>query len=247
VSILIEAVTHEYRERRAVTNVSFAVPRGVTALVGVNGAGKSTLLKIAGGALRPNSGRVIVDGSALYSRATRKTGLRDVALMPQTSRFPPSMTLTEVVEYVTWMRGSSMREARNRAQDALERVLLSDRANHKVRTLSGGMLRRLCLAQALSSGADNLLLDEPSTGLDPEQRRVMVERLAELEGTIVLSSHVMEDVVELATSVVILNEGAVVHHGDLASLRALAPDPAGTRAAEDGFLQLVATARAGEA
>ncbi len=166
--------------------------------------------------------------------------------MPQAIRFPGSMTAFEVVEYLSWMRGSSARQARIAAGDALARVLLQDRARSKVGTLSGGMARRLGLAQAIASGASTLLLDEPSTGLDPEQRRIMVRLLADLDGAVVLSSHVMEDVSDLADRVLVLDDGVIAFDGTLGGLAARAPGDAG-RTAEEGFLAVLAASRQGRA
>lgn len=238
-------VGHRYRGRQALHGVSLEVGGGVTALIGVNGAGKSTLLSIAGGALRPTSGHVEVAGLGLYRATDRRRALGKVALMPQTAAFPGGMTAREVVEYLTWMRGFGAQHARIATDDALRRVLLSDRAGSKVRSLSGGMLRRLCLAQAIATGAEVVLLDEPSTGLDPEQRRTMVQLLADLDSTLLLSSHVMEDVADLASRVIILDAGAVVFDGPLPELTAQAVGPADAKTPEAGFLAVLARRPAG--
>jgi ABC-2 type transport system ATP-binding protein len=239
-----QRVCHGYGDRSVLDAVTFTIESGTTALLGVNGAGKTTLLSLAGGALRPRSGSVRVAGKHLFGGLReRRSGLRDVALMPQTAVFPGGMTACEVVEYITWMRGARSREARIAAEDALARVMLADRAASKVRTLSGGMLRRLCLAQAIASGARVLLLDEPSTGLDPEQRRLMITHLEDLDGAVLLSSHVMEDVRDLADRVLILDGGGIAFDGDVSELERLAPDSAGVRAAEEGFLRVLARSR----
>lgn len=234
-------VSHAYHGRDALTDVTVHIDHEVTALIGVNGAGKSTLLNIAAGGLAPESGSVLVDGHSAYGLRTRRRALRKVALMPQTATFPGNMTAREVVEYLTWMRGARARDARHRASRALESVLLTERADSKVRDLSGGMLRRVCLAQAIALEPTVLLLDEPSTGLDPEQRRIMVDRLRELDAAVVLSSHVMEDVSDLADRVLVLDAGAITFDGTLSALQAKAPDPGAPRAAEAGFLAVLAT------
>lgn len=214
--------------------------RGITALVGVNGAGKTTLLTTAAGGLRPQAGRVLVDGFDPYARHTRARALRSVALMPQAARFPGGMTALEVVEYLAWTRGSSGRTARLQAHEALGEVGLAERAGDKVRSLSGGMVRRLALAQAVATRPSVLLLDEPSTGLDPRQRRTMVELLSRLDGTVLLSSHVLEDVVDLADRVLVLHGGAFVFDGTLPELAELAPPGTdGARQLETGLLQLI--------
>ena len=240
-SLSLAGVSHAYGERSALTDVSITIEHGVTALIGVNGAGKSTLLNIAAGGLPPRSGTVLVGGDAIYDRRSRRRALGKVALMPQSATFPGNMTVREVVEYITWMRGARPAAARLHTARALDAVLLTDRANSKTRDLSGGMLRRVCLAQAIATDPDVLLLDEPSTGLDPEQRRIMVDRLRELDAAVVLSSHVMEDVSDLADRVLVLDAGSITFDGTVPDLCSLAPDPKTPRAAEAGFLAVLAT------
>lgn len=208
-------------------------------MVGANGAGKSTLMSIAAGALRPSSGAVRLAGLDPYG-GQRAEALRQVALMPQLLTMPKNMTAIDVVRYLTWMRGIGVSESRKLADEALEQVGLAPRAKIKVGKLSGGMQRRVALAQALAAGADVVLLDEPSTGLDPKQRRVMVDLISALEGTVLLSSHVMEDVVEVAERVIVLDAGRVVFQGSVSELCALAPlGTASHRAAEAAFIRLI--------
>lgn len=223
----------------ALAEVTLDLGEGVTALVGVNGAGKSTLLTTLAGGLPPTSGRVEVGGNDLYARQTRRRGLSHVALVPQLPSFPANLTAREVVAYLAWMRGVSGGHSTARASDALGRVGLGDKASAKVGSLSGGMLRRLALAQALAADADVLLLDEPSTGLDPQQRRTMVDVLRELSGTVLVSSHVMEDVADLAERVIVLDKGHIRFDGGVESLRSRAPEGvAEHRRLEAGFLSV---------
>ncbi|MCE1179207.1 MAG: ABC transporter ATP-binding protein [Micrococcales bacterium] len=210
----------------------------------MNGAGKSTLLNALCGGLPPSRGTVTVGGFNPYGRSERSSALLRIALMPQQCVFPGNMTALEVVEYLTWMRGANSGDARRRAAEALDLVGLQDRQRSRIRALSGGMVRRVALAQALASNADVLVLDEPSTGLDPEQRRTMVEMLGRVERSVLLSSHVMEDVVDICSRVLVLDSGRLLFAGSTDDLASAAPD--GTREdrrAEAGFLRLVARGR----
>lgn len=237
--IAAEGLTVRYGRAVAVDTVDVSLGSGIIGLVGVNGAGKSTLLTTLAGARRPDAGRVRVHGSELYGRARSRAALSRVALVPQLPHFPRSLTAREVVSYLAWMRGTPSRECDARAREALARVGLEQRTDTRMGVLSGGMQRRVALAQALASDADVLLLDEPSTGLDPRQRRTMVELLRGLAGTVLISSHVMEDVADLAHRVLVLDQGRLKYDGSLDGLRALAP--AGTpehRSLEAGFLSL---------
>jgi ABC-2 type transport system ATP-binding protein len=239
-SLTVADLGHRYKEQLALEGVSFGLSGGVTALLGVNGAGKTTLLTALAGGRAPTTGSVRLQGNDPYDRRQRSAALRSVALMPQTATFPVNMTALEVVEYLAWTRGVASHEAPRRAKEALETVRLGDRASTKVRALSGGMKRRVALAQAIASRPEVLLLDEPSTGLDPAQRRTMVELIAELETTVLLSSHVMEDVTDVAQRVLVLNGGRLAFDGTVAELQAQAPertDP--SKAAEAGFLRIV--------
>jgi len=241
--LAVDSLCHSYGDLKALDNVSFSLDPGVTALVGVNGAGKSTLMSAISGAVRPRSGRVSINGFNPYGRDRRKA-LRLIALMPQLTSFPKNMTTQEVVEYLTWMRGLRPSEARRAAMESIAQVGLGPRARSKVGQLSGGMQRRVGLAQALASASDVVLLDEPSTGLDPEQRRTMVDLIGALDRTVLMSSHVLEDVVEVASRVLVLNAGQIVFDGTVEQLKSLAPK--GTepgKAAEVGFLNVISSAR----
>ncbi len=241
--LVVGGLVHEYSGTRVLTEVNFTLGTGITALIGVNGAGKSTLMSAICGALRPGSGRISIYGSNPYGRG-RARALRQVALMPQFASFPRNMTAAEVIEYLAWMKGCPSRTARERAAQALAQVGLSHRAGAKIGQLSGGMLRRVTLAQALASQAEVLVLDEPSTGLDPQQRREMVALIGQLTGTVLMSSHVLEDVVEVADRVLVLHEGKLHFDGSIAELTALAPAGSSPqKAAETGFLSIISSAR----
>ena len=156
---------------------------------------------------------MLVASKQLYGRE-RKSALRSISWMPQAGTAPRSLTPVEFVTYVTWLRGHRWRDSRERAVAALDAVELGEHAKTQVRRLSGGMVRRVWLAQALAANAQVLLLDEPSTGLDPRQRATMVRLLAQVaDRTVVMSSHILEDVAELATRVVVLDKGCVRFDG----------------------------------
>lgn len=236
----LRGVSHTYAsDRQALHDVNLQLRTGVTALVGVNGAGKSTLLSILAGSLRPTAGSVLIGGTDLFGRQRRRV-IGRVALMPQTLTVPSNLTAWEAVSVIGWMRGLTSHEAAQRADLALEAVGLEDRRGSAIKELSGGMRRRIALAQAIVAEPDVLLLDEPSTGLDPQQRRRMVDIVKELHGTVVFSSHVMEDVVDTASRVLVLHEGRIRFDGSLEQLNAQAPAAASpARRPEAAFLALI--------
>ncbi|KRE61226.1 ATP-binding cassette domain-containing protein [Nostocoides sp. Soil756] len=243
----MDALTHRYGRERGLDGVTFAIDSGVGALVGVNGAGKSTLLRILAGAQRPTSGSVSLAGLNPFGR-DRADALSRVGLMPQTSDFPKNLTAHEVVASIAWFKGVSSRQAKTRAAEALARVGLEDRANSRMGQLSGGMARRVALAQAIVSEPDILLLDEPSTGLDPEQRRAMIALVRSLPATVVVfSSHVMEDVEDVAADVLILDAGRLIYENSLVQLQergaAVSTQSAPGSRAEVGFLDVLSDSR----
>lgn len=247
----IEAVTvsHSFGAREALSDVTLALHGGVTALVGVNGAGKSTLLRAMAGCLAPTRGMVLIGGHDLYggTRADRSEALRQVALMPQLAEFPAGLTVFDVVSLVGWLRGLPRKACGTRAHEVIEGVGLASRSNSRIKELSGGMLRRVALAQAMVSEPDVLLLDEPSTGLDPAQRRAMLDLVKGLDTTILFSSHVIEDVRDVASRIVVLDDGRIVFSGSQADLASIGEAIAGTSpgqaaALEAGFLRIVSGA-----
>lgn len=238
-------LTHRYGEIPVLADVTFTVEQGATALVGVNGAGKSTLLSILAGGLRPTQGTVRIDSSDPFTRSERKAAISKVALMPQYFSPPKNMAALEVVTYIGWMRGLAWATARSRAEQCLETVGLAAKSGVPSGELSGGMVRRVALAQALVAHPRLLLLDEPSTGLDPEQRRMMVDLIKDLKPStaVLFSSHVMEDVRDVAQRIVILDAGEIAFTGSIEELEALAPSGSMGAKTEAAFLSLVAARR----
>ena len=169
-TLTLDGVCHSYGRHRALDHVSSTIGTGVCGLIGENGAGKSTLLGVCSGAQAPTSGHVLIDGVELTARPSRREALHRIAFMPQSASAPRNLSVLETVTYLTWMRGAPWSRARQQARQALALVDLEKMSDTRCKALSGGMQRRVWLAQALASEADVLLLDEPSTGLDPRQR-----------------------------------------------------------------------------
>src|SRR5699024_1749487 len=177
-------------------------------LVGINGAGKTTLMQCLAGAWPPTTGSVSIANEKLYRRKTHRVALRHVALMPQHVNFPAALTPHELVSYLCWLRGMNSSDAITASRQVLHRVFLSDVSHIRLAKLSGGMLRRVALAQAVAGRPAVILLDEPSAGLDPEQRQIMLDLLSELDESLVLmSSHRMSDIKQVT------QQTLVIHHG----------------------------------
>lgn len=221
--IELEGAVKRFGAVEAVRGVSFSLPPGSrVALVGHNGAGKTTLMKMMLGLTRPNAGRIRVlggDPAEGVSEIRRRIGW-----LPENVTFNGALTGREVLCFFARLKGEPARVA-----DALlERVGLGASARRGIGTYSKGMRQRLGLAQALLGNPRALLLDEPTTGLDPEVRQGLYDILAELSGqgtTILLSSHALEELEERMDRVVILDHGHLVADGTMDELRHIARLP----------------------
>lgn len=238
--MIINEVTYTYRRwtRPVLADFSYELPDGLTVLLGPNGAGKSTLLKLAAGVLHPKKGSVSLDGTMSTTLSYR----REVGWLPQHVQPIPQLTAHEYVAYAGWLKGMSTGSAHHRASAALERVNLSDSAQVKTSRLSGGQLRRLGVAAALVHDTRVLLLDEPTAGLDPQQRRSFRDILVSLAPDMktLMSTHDIADLAEEADHVTVLHSGRILHSGPTEDF--LTHTPPGTipsRAAEGAYTALL--------
>lgn len=233
-------VTYSYGRRgsgKVIAGLDWSVrPGEITMLLGPNGAGKSTLLKLLCGYLKPSEGAVRLDGES--SRAAIR---HRVAWMPQEVLPARGMKVREQVEYVGWLAGRTHRDAAGRAAAALDRVGLRPEADRRASELSGGQLRRLGLAQALTQGGSVLLLDEPTAGLDPAQALGFRDLLRDLDfpGGVVVSTHQATDIASSTDAVVVLFGGAVLYDAPLAEFRALGGHPDGADAVARAYAHLM--------
>ncbi|MGW2913723.1 ABC transporter ATP-binding protein [Streptomyces asoensis] len=214
-----------YGGTRALDGVSLRLTRGVTGLLGPNGAGKTTLLRVLATAVPPDGGAFTALGHDPGTTSGRLGLRRTLGYLPQTPGFHPDFTAFEFVDYVAILkeltdRGARLREVRR----VLEAVDLSEVRGKRIKRLSGGMRQRVALAAALVGDPGFLVLDEPTVGLDPEQRMRFRELIAQAgEGrTVLLSTHQTEDVAMLCHRVVVLARGRVRFEGDPADLTARA-------------------------
>ncbi|MFF9350269.1 ATP-binding cassette domain-containing protein [Streptomyces sp. NPDC014734] len=233
---------YKRRERLVIDGLDlrFTAPR--TVLLGPNGAGKSTLLALGASAIFPHSGEVALDGLSVVKRNDLREYRRKVSWLPQRPAFLPGTTCREHVAYVGWLKGLSEREAWNAAPQAIDRVGLGGKLSDKVSTLSGGQQQRLAIAQALIHEAELLLLDEPTVGLDPAQRRRFHDVLEGLPGhvSVIVSTHEIVDLDQTFGEVVVLEGGATKFHGTVSEFQAhAAPDCAPGRQLESAYSTLL--------
>jgi len=220
--VLCQDLTKIYgnSKTKALDSVTFTLPsRGIFVLIGRNGSGKTTLVRILATELEPTSGTASINGIDVIKEARR---LRErIAIVPQEARPMPWMTpMQTVTSYLLW-RGFNYGEAKQRAFQTLERLGLGGFSNALNRKLSGGMRRKVMVATVLSSEAEVIFLDEPTTGLDPISRREFWETLREIgkERFTFLTTHYLEEAEELADHIGILDQGNLIRIGTLEELR----------------------------
>ncbi len=227
-------------------NIDLTIGTGVFGLLGPNGAGKTTLLRTLATVLTPTSGELRLLGFDPLDGGERRAMRRRLGYLPQNLGYYPNFTVAEFVEYFALLKEVPAAKIDKAVATAINRVELDDRARSKLKTLSGGMLRRVGIAQAIVNEPDLLLLDEPTTGLDPEQRvgfRHLLREFGE-RGTVVVSTHLVEDVGVACSEVAVMNKGAIVFHGSPADLTAADDGTAtGDSALERGYSRVLQQAR----
>jgi len=210
---------------QALDEVSLRLTSGVTGLLGPNGAGKTTLLRVLATAVPPDRGAFTVLGHDPATAAGRQEVRRRLGYLPQTPGFHPDFTAFEFVDYVAILKELTDRGARHReVRRVLDEVDLADVRAKRIKKLSGGMRQRVALAAALVGDPGFLVLDEPTVGLDPEQRMRFRELIAQAgEGrTVLLSTHQTEDVAMLCHRVLVMAGGRIRFDGTPAELTARA-------------------------
>ena len=224
-SVVLAGVSKKYGRSPALSDVGLSLAPGITGLLGPNGAGKTTLLRILATALAADEGEVRVLGQDPTTSAGRTTIRRNLGYLPQEAGFPRGFTTFGFVDYLAILKEWTERDTRHaEVRRVLDQVDLGDLATKRVHALSGGQRRRVLLAQALLGQPDFLVLDEPTTGLDPAQRARLRDILSTAgeRATLVLSTHQTEDVAALCERVIVLDAGRVHFDGSVAELIASA-------------------------
>lgn len=209
----VEHLCKSYRKKEALKDVNFKLEQGIYGLLGENGAGKSTLMRILTTVDFPTSGRVLYGGKDITKMDEDYRNL--VGYMPQDYSVYPGFTATDFLIYMGTLKGIPDDKLRPKISEALEFVNLSDVANKKVRTFSGGMKRRIGIAQAILNDPEVLILDEPTAGLDPQERIRFSNILSNMakEKIILLSTHIVSDIEAIANQLIVIREGKIKETG----------------------------------
>ena len=211
--LVVDSVSKSYRGGvQALRSVQLSLRPGVLGLLGPNGAGKSTLMRILATITKPTSGRVLWNDTDIARNPDALRGA--LGYLPQDFGVYPNLSAIEFLEYLSAVKGISARAAKKRIGELLELVNLADSAKRPLGGYSGGMRQRVGIAQALLNDPQLLIVDEPTAGLDPEERVRFRNLLSELSGEriVILSTHIVSDVEAVATSIALLDRGELLAH-----------------------------------
>jgi ABC-2 type transport system ATP-binding protein len=220
VGVEVVQLTKVYDNKvRALDNVEFGAEAGVLGLLGPNGSGKTTLMSIMATLVEPTSGTIRVDG--LDVRKQKPEIRRRIGYLPQNARLYPNLTVYETLDYIALLYNlDDAADRKRRIERAMERLNLVHLRDRQVQTLSGGMHQRVALAQALLAQPSVLIVDEPTAGLDPEERIRVRSFFAELarECLIILSTHIVADIEAVAETLAVLRFGELRYFGTTENL-----------------------------
>ena len=208
--LFVENVSKKFKDMTAVDNVSLRITPGVWGLLGANGAGKTTLMRMIAGIMEPSSGKIYYNGIPIKEL---KESYRNVfGYLPQDFGFYPEFSVKDYLEYVAALKGLTVNDSKRKIDELLERLTLSHVKNKKIAKLSGGMKRRVGIAQALLNDPEVLILDEPTSGLDPGERVRFRNLLSEFahDRIVLISTHIVSDVEYIATQNAIMKNGKFI-------------------------------------
>lgn len=203
-----------YGNNKAVNNINLTLNRGVYGLLGANGAGKSTFMKMLCNIQTFSSGSITLDGKDI-----RKQGQKyreKIGYLPQNFVYYPDFKVWDFLMYMASLKGIDKETAKKRVKELLMTVGLQSKEKEKMKTLSGGMIQRVGIAQAMLNNPEILILDEPTAGLDPKERvnfRNLISNFAK-DRIVILSTHIVSDIEYIAEKIILLKDGKVLHFGE---------------------------------
>jgi ABC-2 type transport system ATP-binding protein len=214
VKVQIYQVSKTYGKFKALDKISLSIPGGMFGLLGPNGAGKTTLMRIITALIPPSSGQVIIDGKDVIKEPQHVRKL--LGYIPQDFGFYKNLRAWEMLDYIGAMKNIPFRKRKGQVETVLEEVNLTREASRRVGTFSGGMKQRLGIAQALLGDPELIVVDEPTAGLDPEERIRFRNLLAHLSRnrTVILSTHIVGDIEASCSGLAVLNHGKLAFSGE---------------------------------
>jgi len=211
-SIEIRNLNKFYGRKQALYNINLSIKKGMFGLLGRNGAGKTTLMKTLATLLQKKDGEITICGVPIEEAKEIRSM---IGYLPQEFSMYPSMSVIEAMDYLAILSGLAAARRRGTIAELLQKVNLTEHRHKKVKALSGGMKRRLGIAQALLNDPKVLIVDEPTAGLDPEERVTFRNLLSELaeDRIVILSTHIVGDIEATCEDIAILNDGKVIYDG----------------------------------
>lgn len=216
--LVITELTKDFRGLRAVNHINMSMENGVYGLLGVNGAGKTTLMRMLCTLIHPTSGTITCDGNDIFEMEGEYRKL--LGYLPQEFGFYPDFTVVDYLGYIASIKGLRPATAKKRIKEALNQVGMEKHKNVKMKKLSGGMKRRVGIAQAILNNPRILILDEPTAGLDPRERirfRNLISELSQ-DRLVLLSTHIVSDIESVASRIFLMKDGGIVLSGTMQEL-----------------------------
>ena len=214
--LVVDRLTKQYENKIAVDRISLRLTRGVYGLLGANGAGKTTLMRLLCGVLKPTAGTIEYDHTDVSTEEYRA----QMGYLPQTFGYYPEFTGMDFMMYMASLKGLTKPYAKRRAKELLEMAGLGPVSRKKIRTYSGGMRQKLGMAQALLNDPRIVILDEPTTGLDPVERihfRNLAAKLGESR-IVLISTHIVSDLEHMPSTLLMMKGGQIVFRGPAAEI-----------------------------
>lgn len=219
----INQLIKEFDKGRAVNEVSYTLHKGIYGLLGVNGAGKTTLMRMLTTLMKPTSGQITWDGEDIFAMDGRYRTL--LGYLPQDFGYYVDFYIYDYLMYIATLKGICPTAAKQRIKELVKRLGLAEARHKKIKTLSGGMKRRVGIAQALLNDPKILILDEPTVGLDPSERirfRNLISELSE-DRIVMLSTHIVSDIESVANEIMIMQNGQLIMFGTMEDVVASMP------------------------
>lgn len=211
-------ISKSFRDKEAVSNVSVKLKPGIWGLLGANGAGKTTLMRMIVGIMEPSAGTITCEGIDISKMGGRYR--ERIGYLPQEFGYDHGMSVNDYLEYIAALKGVDNNKVRKKISELLDILSLSDVRKKKISKLSGGMRRRVGVAQALLNDPELLIMDEPTAGLDPGERVKLRNYISEIANNriVIISTHIVSDIEYIASQIMVMKNGSIINIGSVPEL-----------------------------